>query len=87
MLYDLFYLNHTNSHEHKKKIQPASNHFRFEDSAMFETSPVGRFTSQAKARHASLKREMIDPFDGLEKYGINTGNNQDENALAKKRKR
>jgi len=54
---------------------------------MFETSPVGRFTSHAKARHASLKREMIDPFDGLEKYGINTGNNQDENTLAKKRKR
>ena len=54
---------------------------------MFEASPIGRFTSQAKVRHASLKREMIDPFDGLEKYGINTGNNQDENAIAKKRKR
>ena len=60
---------------------------RFEDSAVFETPPLGRNTMPGKGRHASMKREMADPFEGLEKYGINTGHDMDENSVSKKRKR
>merc|ERR1711981_1387398 len=34
-----------------------------------------------------MKRDMVDPFEGLEKYGINTKNDTDENSVSKKRKR
>ena len=60
---------------------------RFEDSAVFETPPLGRIMMPGKGRHASMKREMADPFEGLEKYGINTGHDLDENSVSKKRKR
>ena len=60
---------------------------RFEDSAVFETPPLGRIMMHGKGRRVSMKREMADPFEGLEKYGINTGNDPDENAASKKRKR
>ena len=64
------------------------NILRFEDSAVFETPPLGRFTAHTKGRQAPLKRDMMDPFEGLEKHGINvTGNDADENSIAKKRKR
>ena len=60
--------------------------FRFEDSALFETPPQGRSNLQ-KARQPAKKREINDPFEGLEKYGINIGNENDENAASKKRRR
>ena len=61
--------------------------FRFEDSAIFETPPLTRASMQGKSRHTSKKREINDPFEGLEKYGINLGNENDENAASKKRRR
>jgi hypothetical protein len=33
-----------------------------------------------------MKREMADPFEGLEKYGINTGNDPDENCISKRKR-
>ena len=60
---------------------------RFENSAMFETPPLGRIAASGKDRQAPQKREFLDPFEGLEKYGINAGNTNDENGLFKKRKR
>ena len=61
--------------------------FRFEDSALFETPPLGRTGMQSRTRQPSKKREAMDPFEGLEKYGVNLGNENDENAASKKRKR
>merc|ERR1712203_498893 len=66
--------------------QSASQKLSFEDSALFETPPQGRSNLQ-KARQPSKKREINDPFEGLEKYGINIGNENDENAASKKRRR
>ena len=59
---------------------------RFEDSAVFETPPLGRIMMPGKGRRASMKREMADPFEGLEKYGINTGNDPDENCISKRKR-
>ena len=61
--------------------------FRFEDSAIFETPPLNRASMQGKSRHTSKKREINDPFEGLEKYGVNLGNENDENVASKKRRR
>ena len=60
---------------------------RFEDSAVFESPPLGRVVVAGKGRQATMKRETVDPFEGLEKYGINTGNDPDDPAVGKKRKR
>ena len=60
---------------------------RFEDSAVFETPPPGGTVTAGKGRHGQQKRDLFDPFAGLEKYGINTGHAVDEAGAQKKRKR
>lgn len=63
------------------------NAFRFEHSSMFETPPLLRGITSGKDRQLAPKRDLIDPFEGLGKYGINTGNTTEENSVFKKRKR
>ena len=54
---------------------------------MFETPSIGRGLTSGKDRQLAPKRDYIDPFEGLEKYGINTGNTSEGNSAFKKRKR